>query len=204
MPIPQNILSPAQADPLAVTPLGDDGEPMSAQKTEDFICELGAGQVPPEIEEALKGASPGEDKTVAVKYPDDFQTESLAGREVSFVISVKDVRQKRLPSVDDDFAKACGPFETLLDLRVRVRTALEERAKSWARSRLEEEIVREIIEAHRGTVGVASEPEQGTRFYFTLHPITTEHMELLSFEAEANGVTPDQVIAELLALVPVG
>lgn len=131
---------------LDYVPLGDDGEPMAENKTEDFICELGKGQVPPEIEEALKGAGPGEDKTVAVKYPDDFREESLAGREISFTISVKDVRQKRLPAVDDDFAKACGPFQTMLDLRVRVRDALEARAKSWARGRLEEEIVREIIE----------------------------------------------------------
>ncbi len=91
-------------------PLGDDGEQMKESKTEDYICELGKGQVPSEIEQALVGVGPGDDKTVAVKYPDDFRVESLAGREVSFVLSVKDVRQKRLPIVDDDFAKACGPF----------------------------------------------------------------------------------------------
>ncbi len=137
---------------LDYTPLGDDGEPMADSKAEDYICELGKEQIPSEIETALVGVGPGEDKTVAVKYPDDFQVESLAGREVSFAISVKDVRQKRLPVVDDDFAKACGPFETMLDLRVRVRNALEGRAKSWARNRLEEEIVREIIERNPFTL----------------------------------------------------
>lgn len=131
---------------LDYVPLGDDGEPMTESKTEDYICELGKGQIPPEIEGGLVGVGPGEDKTVSVKYPDDFQVESLAGREVSFVLSVKDVRQKRLPVVDDDFAKACGPFETMLDLRVRVRSGLEARAKSWARGRLEEEIITAIIE----------------------------------------------------------
>ncbi len=137
---------------LDYTPLGDDGEPMADSKTEDYICELGKEQIPSEMETALIGVGPGEDKTVAVSYPDDFQVESLAGREVSFAISVKDVRQKRLPAVDDDFAKACGPFETMLDLRVRVRNALEGRAKSWARNRLEEEIVRELIERNPFTL----------------------------------------------------
>ncbi|MCK4410095.1 MAG: trigger factor, partial [Candidatus Eisenbacteria sp.] len=137
---------------LDYAPLGDDGEPMADSKAEDYICELGKGQVPSEIETALVGIGRGEDKTVAVKYPDDFQVESLAGREVSFAISVKDVRQKRLPAIDDDFAKACGPFETVLDLRVRVRNALEARAKSWARNRLEEEIVRELIERNPFTL----------------------------------------------------
>ncbi|MEA3409828.1 MAG: trigger factor, partial [Candidatus Eisenbacteria bacterium] len=137
---------------LDYVPLGDDGAPMAESKAEDYICELGKGQVPSEIEKALVGVGPGEDKTVAVSYPDDFQVESLAGREVSFAISVKDVRQKRLPVVDDDFAKACGPFETMLDLRVRVRNALEARAKSWARNRLEEDIVRELIERNPFTL----------------------------------------------------
>ena len=131
---------------LDYAPLGDDGEPVAESKTEDYICEIGKAQVPSEIESALVGVSSGEEKTVSVKYPDDFQVESLAGREVSFALTIKDVRQKRLPAIDDDFAKACGPFETVLDLRVRVRNALEARAKSWARSRLEEEIVRAIIE----------------------------------------------------------
>ncbi|MFH1690354.1 MAG: trigger factor [Candidatus Eisenbacteria bacterium] len=137
---------------LDYVPLGDDGEPVSESKTEDYICELGKEQVPSEIEGALIGVGPGEDKTVAIKYPDDFQVESLAGREVSFALSVKDVRQKRLPVVDDDFAKACGPFETMLDLRVRVRNGLEARAKSWARGRLEEEIVSAIIERNPFTL----------------------------------------------------
>ncbi len=131
---------------LDYEPLDDDGAPRPGSKSEDYICELGAGQVPPEIEEALKGSSPGDEKTVAVHYPEDFRVEALAGRDVSFNLKIKDVRQKRLPALDDEFAKTCGPFETVLDLRVRVRNALEAQAKSWARRRLEEEIVRELIE----------------------------------------------------------
>lgn len=132
--------------------VGEDGQALPDSKTEDYICELGKEQVPPAIEEALVDASAGEEKTVTVHYPDDFQSESLAGKDVTFRISVKDVRQKRLPAVDDDFAKSCGPFETLLDLRVRVRDALEGRAKAWARNRLEEEVVRAIIERNPFTL----------------------------------------------------
>jgi trigger factor len=126
--------------------LGGEGAPLPGSKSEDFVCEVGRNQVPHEIEEALKGMEVGDGKTVAVKYPDDFPTESLAGKEISFKITVKDVRAKLLPSIDDDFAKRVGPFETMLDLRVRVRNGLEAQAKSWARQRLEEEIVRELID----------------------------------------------------------
>jgi trigger factor len=126
--------------------LGQEGEPLPGSKSEDFVCELGKGQVPPEVEDALKGMSVGDEKTVTVKYPDDFHNASLAGKDVTFAISVKDVRAKLLPALNDDFAKSVGSFQTLLDLRVRVRSGLEGRAKAWARNRLEEDIVRELVE----------------------------------------------------------
>ncbi len=124
---------------------GEDGQAVAGSKSEDYICELGKQQVPPEIEEGLIGASAGEEKVLSVHYPDDHQVEALAGKDMTFNVAVKDVRKKILPPVDDAFAKSLG-LETLLDLRVRIRSNLETRAKSWARSRLEEEIVRELIE----------------------------------------------------------
>jgi trigger factor len=129
-----------------------DGKPIENSKNEDYICELGREMVPPEVEEALIGSSTGDVKTAKVHYPDDFRVEDLAGKDVTFSVTLKDVRQKRLPPVDDDFAKACGPFQTLLDLRVRVRDSLEGRAKAWARNRLEEDIVRAIIERNPFTL----------------------------------------------------
>ncbi len=174
---------------LDYAPLGDDGAPMADSKAEDYICELGKGQVPSEIEQVLIGASAGEDRTAAVKYPDDFQVESLAGREVSFVISVKDVRQKRLPVVDDDFAKACGPFETMLDLRVRVRNALEARAKSWARNRLEEDIVRELIKRNPFTLPECLVEDRLKRTYWR----TTQQQDGRAARGDAADGPPDDL-----------
>jgi trigger factor len=124
---------------------------------------------------------------VAIKYPDDFQVESLAGREVSFAISVKDVRQKRLPVADDDFAKACGPFETMLDLRVRVRNGLEARAKSWARGRLEEEIVSAIIERNPFTLPECLTEDRLGRMYWR----STRQREEGSGGRSGKGVSPE-------------
>ena len=174
---------------LDYAPLGDDGEPMADSKAKDYICELGKEQVPSEIEQALVGAGAGEDRTVAVKYPDDFQVESLAGREVSFAISVKDVRQKRLPVVDDDFAKACGPFETMLDLRVRVRNALEARAKSWARNRLEEDIVRELIKRNPFTLPECLMEDRLKRTYWR----TTQQQDERAERGDAGDGPPDDL-----------
>ncbi|MCK5596424.1 MAG: hypothetical protein KAJ04_03160, partial [Candidatus Eisenbacteria sp.] len=115
--------------------------------------------------------------------------ESLAGREVSFAISVKDVRQKRLPVVDDDFAKACGPFETMLDLRVRVRNALEARAKSWARNRLEEDIVRELIKRNPFTLPECLMEDRLKRTYWR----TTQQQDERAERGDAGDGPPDDL-----------
>jgi trigger factor len=73
----------------------------------------------------------------------------MAGRTISFALSVRDVREKRLPFVDDEFAKSAAGAETVLDLRVRVRNSLEAQAKALARRRLEEELVQEVIKRNQ-------------------------------------------------------
>lgn len=125
--------------------IGDDGEPVEGSGQNDFACEVGSGGLLPEIDAALKGVSAGDEKTVAVKPPKP-EGETDVPDEVSFQIVVKDVREKRLPEADDAFARSVGRFETLLELRVKIRESLEAEAKSRARRALEEEIVRTIIE----------------------------------------------------------
>ncbi len=126
--------------------LDDDGKPEPETGQKDFPCELGTGRLPAELEEALVGVSVGEQKDVTINYPDDYGHAELAGKSISFGVTIKDVRAKRLPVVDDEFARSLGPFETLLDLRVKVRGQLEEQAKGMARERLYSDIVGRVVE----------------------------------------------------------
>jgi trigger factor len=122
------------------------GKPVADSKVEGAAYELGAGQIPAELETALTGMSAGEDKTVAIPFPEDSGVKELAGKTVSFSIAVRDVREKQLPLVDDAFAKKAAGAETILDLRVKVRNSLEAQAKAFARRRLEEDLVKALIE----------------------------------------------------------
>ena len=126
--------------------LGTDGKPAPEGKVEGAAYELGANQIPGELEEELLGASAGDQRAVSIAFPDDAGVEGLAGKTVSFDVRVREVREKRLPPVDDAFAKAVAKAETVLDLRVKVRTSLESQAKGLARRRLEEEVVAALIE----------------------------------------------------------
>ncbi len=89
----------------------------------DQLVELGAGNLIPGFEEGLLGASAGEARTVEVSFPADYGNEELAGREASFEVTVKEVKLKELPAVDDDFAIDAG-FDTVEELREDIRRRL--------------------------------------------------------------------------------
>lgn len=108
-----------------------DGEPFDGGEAHDELVELGGGRLIEGFEEQLVGASAGEQREVKITFPDDYQAEQLAGKDASFEIAVKEVREKVLPDLDDEFAASAGGFDTLDelrdDIREKLRTAAEER-----------------------------------------------------------------------------
>jgi trigger factor len=103
-----------------------DGEPFEGGEGRDQLLELGSGRLIPGFEEQLKGASAGDTRTVEVRFPEDYQAEELAGREAQFEVTVNEVRAKRLPELDDEFAAEAGGFDTLAELREDIAGRLRE------------------------------------------------------------------------------
>jgi trigger factor len=91
----------------------------------DQLIELGGGNLIPGFEEGLTGASAGETRTVEVEFPADYGNQDLAGLKASFEVTVKEVKLKQLPAVDDDFAVDAG-FDSVEELREDVRRRLTE------------------------------------------------------------------------------
>ncbi|HEX8067170.1 MAG TPA: trigger factor [Thermoleophilaceae bacterium] len=94
-----------------------DGEPFEGGEARGYLLELGSGRLIGDFEEQLAGAAAGEEREVSVTFPDDYGAEQLAGRDAAFQVSVKEVKEKRLPELDDDFAVEAGGFDTLDELR---------------------------------------------------------------------------------------
>ena len=103
-----------------------DGEPFEGGEAKDYLLELGAGRVLPEFEQELKGAKGGEEKTATVNFPDDYQGEDVAGKTAEFTIKVREVREKELPELNDDFAAEASEFDTLDELREHVSERIRE------------------------------------------------------------------------------
>jgi trigger factor len=103
-----------------------DGEPFEGGEGHDQLIELGGGRLIPGFEEQLVGASAGEERTIDVAFPDDYGADHLAGRPAQFAISVKEVRERLLPPLDDELAADAAGFDTLDELREDVRRRIAE------------------------------------------------------------------------------
>ena len=94
-----------------------DGEEFEGGTGRDQLLELGSGRLVPGFEEQLIGAKAGEERTVTITFPEDYPATELAGREAQFAVTVNEVKEKRLPELDDDFAAEAAGFDTLAELR---------------------------------------------------------------------------------------
>ncbi|MGC1851185.1 MAG: trigger factor [Solirubrobacterales bacterium] len=110
-----------------------DGKAFEGGKANDYLLELGSGQLIEGFEEQLRGATAGETRSVEVTFPDDYQAEQLAGEDAVFKVEVKEVREKVLPELDDEFASEASEFDTIDELRAditkRLAEAVEQRAE---------------------------------------------------------------------------
>lgn len=108
----------AQDDMAVVDFVGSvDGEPFPGGEARDYMLEIGGGRLVEGFEEQLLGAKAGESRTVEIDFPEDYHSDDLRGKHAVFDVDVKDVRQKELPALDDDFAAEASEFDTIEELR---------------------------------------------------------------------------------------
>jgi trigger factor len=103
-----------------------EGEPFEGGEGRDQVLELGSGRLIPGFEEGLVGVKTGQEKDVEVIFPADYGAEHLAGEEAVFSVTVKEIKEKVLPELDDELASDGAGFDTLAELREDIETRLRE------------------------------------------------------------------------------
>ena len=103
-----------------------DGQAFEGGAASDYLLELGSGRLIEGFESQLTSAEPGEERRVEVTFPDDYQAEQLAGEDAVFTVKVKEVREKVLPELDDEFASEASEFDTVAELRADIEQRLGE------------------------------------------------------------------------------
>jgi trigger factor len=131
----------AKGDVLSIDfTLSVDGKDIKDGGGQGVQIELGSGQALPEIDEALVGKNVGEKATAEHTFPAEHPREDFRGKKGTFTITVSDLKERVLPTIDDEFAKDIG-FDTLIALRADIHTKLEKNAKDRSETVLAEQIV---------------------------------------------------------------
>ena len=123
-----------------------DGVPFDGGKAEGHSLELGSGAFIPGFEDQLVGTKAGDEKDVNVTFPEDYHAEDLAGAPVVFKVKVHEVKEKQLPTVDDEFAKDVSEFDTLEAFKKDLADKLTERREAQAKRAFEAAIMEQVMD----------------------------------------------------------
>ncbi len=139
-----------------------DGKTVKDLKKTDVQFLVGEGKLIPEFEENLAGMRKGDEKEFQVTYPEDFQMKEVAGKTVKFNLKVKDILERVLPELDDEFAKDLGQ-ENLENLKKKIREDLEKKLEDESSGKLKEEVVKFLLDKNPVEVPSSLVEEEITR-----------------------------------------
>ena len=135
-----------EGDKLTIDFVGTiDGEEFSGGNAEDFQFLVGKGQMLEEFDSGLRGASKGEEKTIAFTFPEDYGNADIAGKDVEFKVTVKAVEKPELPALDDSFAETLGIAEGGLDkMRTEIKNNLNRELANRMRTTMRDRVMDEL------------------------------------------------------------
>ncbi len=128
------------------TDRGEAGEEIPGGSAENFQLELSEGRLLPEIIESVVGMTPGETKETTVEFPEDYGAENLAGKKAIFHITLKELKEKELPELNDDLAKEISEFETMDQLRQSLEEQYQQEAQQTTDNNLEQALLSKLLE----------------------------------------------------------
>ncbi len=131
-----------------------DGEPIEGAQGKDQMYEVGRGNLIPGFEEELVGLGAGAEKTFDITFPEDYHAEELAGQQAQFAVTVKEIKEKVVPDLDDAFAADVSEFETIDELRDDVRERLQAAGDAGAEQEFKVAAVEKAVE--HATIAVPS------------------------------------------------
>ena len=122
------------------------GEPVKEWQANDLALELGRDELLPGFDDQLHEMSCGEIKEVKISLPEEYYKKEFAGQEMVFTVKLKSLRRKRIPVLDDEFAKDISEFETLEELKNYIRNKLTEKKVNEAEVSVRQEIIKKVVD----------------------------------------------------------
>jgi trigger factor len=174
-----------------------DGDPIDGAAAQDYMTQVGRGTLIAGFDEALVGVQGDEEKEFPVTFPDDYGVEDLRGVEATFKVKVKEIKEKIVPELDDDFAKEASEFETLAELRDDVRARLQEAQEAATEREFRAAVIADAVENAAVTLPPAMVERQVDALYHDLeHTVSDQGMTMEAYLAAIEH-KPEQVREEL-------
>lgn len=123
-----------------------DGEPFEGGKAENYSLVIGSHSFIDNFEEQLIGKKIGEEAEINVTFPEEYHEPSLKGKPAMFKVAIKEIKEKELPKLDDEFASEVSEFETLKEYKASVKKSLLEKKKTDAKLEKEDAVVAKAVE----------------------------------------------------------
>lgn len=123
-----------------------DGEQFEGGTAENQELKIGTDKFIPGFEEQLMGKKKGDKVDVKVTFPEDYFEESLKGKEALFKVTIKEIKEKELPILDDEFAKDVSEFDTLEEYKQSIQEKLEKDAKDKEQIEIENKVIEKVVE----------------------------------------------------------
>lgn len=173
-----------------VSVAGVEGEPV---KQDEMVLEIGGADTFEAFSDNLRGLSPGEESEFDVPYPADYGAPRLAGKTVRFHATVKGVRKKELPELNDEFAQDLGDYRNMEELREAVRKALFAQRQHEAQQEAKNQIVDRLVDRHEFPVPAAYIDRQiRNRVEQTLRAMASEAIDPRSLQLDWEKVKESQ------------
>ena len=131
-----------------------DGKAFEGGKAENYELEIGSGRFIPGFEDQIIGMKIDEEKDINVKFPEDYPSKDLAGKDATFKIKLHEIKKKELPEINDEFAKDASEFDTLEEWKKSIKEKQEKENSSKAKFEMEEEAIAEACK--NATVDIPS------------------------------------------------
>jgi len=163
-----------------------DGVAFEGGTAEGVDLELGSGRMIPGFEEQLAGVTSGEQRDLQVAFPEDYGNEELSGKDAVFAATVTAIKRKELPELDHDFAKDLGDFETIEDVKDKIREGLQSQRQHASDQTLHKSLLDDLV----------------TRTSFEVPPTLVERQlesQIQQFEEQMKGRAPEADLRARLA-----
>ena len=123
-----------------------DGVPFEGGKAENYDLEIGSNTFIPGFEDQVAGMKIDEDTDVKVKFPEEYFSKELAGKDAVFKVKVHEIKKKELPTLDDEFAKDVSEFDTLEELKADIKAKQEKQNEEKAKYETQEAVMKALCE----------------------------------------------------------